>query len=173
MKFTDSSAPPTQDLTRNIEQPYLWRMHQTQPFQSRLSDLGYHVRSHVFHLSIDFLAIYQKICTLKDFPSFLHTSCIGYLQHIEMYTCCKGLGEDIQMIVTYLSHVHGCPSCLVIDWDLVGRAFLCVSIDCDFSMLIHEDSPMLVDNIWKIDKGLSMTNRCTKFSRLYSLKNSN
>lgn len=48
----------------------------------------------------------------------------------------------------------------------MGRAFLCVSIDYDFSMLIREDFPKLGDNIWKIDRGLSMTNRCTKFSRL-------
>jgi hypothetical protein len=59
----------------------------------------------------------------------------------------RGLGETFDAIFTYLSHVRGCPGCLVIDSDLAGRVFLCVSIGCGFSMQTRGDSPKLVGSI--------------------------
>jgi hypothetical protein len=54
-------------------------------------------------------------------------------------------------IFTCLSRVHDHPNYLAID-SAVDRVSLFVSIGCDSLMLTREDFPMLVGNIWKIDK---------------------
>lgn len=63
----------------------------------------------------------------------------------------------MQGIITCLNHESGYLNYHVIYSNFVDLTFPFVAIDCDFLMLIHEDSPMLVDNIQKIDKCFQLT----------------
>lgn len=102
-------------LRKHLTFPYLWHMHLTQPFQSRLLSLDYHVHSRVLFLSTDFLAIYQKICTLKH----------------HFYTTTKQGGRNLNIHNSKKTWIYTC-----LDWHTCKLLMIKIkrkgALKCDF-----------------------------------------
>lgn len=133
---------------------YLSHMHRP-PFRSHPASPGCHDCSHALHLSIDFPAIYQKICTLKLIFHHFYTGDTWIYIQVTTYHADNEteIRKTLGVIVTCQGRARAHPSSRAIDSDS-GRASLCVLTGCGFSMPTRGGSPTPVGSTWKIDRGL-------------------